>query len=156
VLHRATPAAPIAPPFASARWNQYRWALKLVLVGGVLASSVHAMRGYVAERQAMTPALTGTWDVASPGATWRRVAIGRSGVVIRLAGDESLRCQHTFDDAARTMQLTCRDHKAALHWTRDADTLHLDGTLDDQPFQATLQRRDDSKLPINGGFHWFM
>jgi len=91
-----------------------------------------------------------------PTTPWRRVAIGANGVLIRLAGDETLRCRATFDDPGRSMKLACRDHKATLQWTRDGDTLRLDGTLDDQPFQATLQRRDDSKLPINAGFRWFM
>src|SRR5262249_33806987 len=61
VFHRATEAAPIAPPFRSARWNQYRWAIKIVLVGGVLASSIYEMRGYLA-RETTPTALVGTWD----------------------------------------------------------------------------------------------
>jgi len=156
VLHRATTAAPLAPPFRSARWNQYRWAIKAALVGGVLASSVYDMRRFVAEREASAPALAGTWDVTSPIANWRRAAIGRRGVVIRLETGEALACQATFDDPGRSVKLTCPEHAAALHWMRDGDTLRLDGTLDDKPLAATLRRRDDSKLPINRGFQWFL
>jgi hypothetical protein len=153
VLHRATAAVPIAPPFRSPRWNQYRWAIKALVVGGVLASSVYEMRRFTVEREASAPALAGTWEGEPP---WRRVAIGRSGATITLDGVQALRCRATFDDPARSVTLACRDHKATLHWTRDGDTLHLDGTLDDKPFQETLHRRDDSKLPINARFQWFM
>src|SRR5262249_30849856 len=113
VFHRGTQAAPIAPPFRSARWNQYRWAIKIVLVGGVLASSIYEMRSAIADREAVTSVLVGTWDVAPPTGPWRRLVFGRFGLVIRLDTGEALGCQSTYDDAARSLKLTCRDHKAA-------------------------------------------
>lgn len=162
ILRRAVPAGPLAPPFRSRRLNQARWLVKLVFVGGALASSVVAMRSIRATRNASEASpLRGAWEVESlviggrelahtaEPARWRRVLIA-GGVAIRLEDDTLLRCRSTIDETTRSIELTCPRTRqdGALRWTRDADQLRLEGSFAGAPTTVSLRRRDDAQLPL--------
>jgi hypothetical protein len=170
VFHRATAAAPPAPPFRSARLNDARWIVKLLLIGGVLLSSVYEMRKFVAKvDRARTSELYGTWRVESfvkdgrelartgEASVWRRWTLSDFSAMARLEDESRMWCQPQADDAARTLKLDCKRGtiKAELRWTRDGDALRLEGTFDGAPLVVALKRIDDSKMPLlNGSFHW--
>ena len=154
--HRAIPAMPPRPPFASARWNRWRWAVKALVVGSVLASSVAAMTQPGARDDR---GLAGTWEVTSfvdgsrelartgEPARWRRLAIGDGRAVVRLESDALQFCR--LSDA-----LTCGDAPAAtLHWTLAGDELRLDGRRGDAPLTLTLRRAPESRL-LTTPFQW--
>lgn len=169
ILHRAAPPAPLAPPFRSPRLNQARWVVKLIAVGGVIASSAYEMHSFVHTRNADTAdPVYGIWDVesfaiagreadAADPARWRRLAVGSRSAGIRLVSDEYLRCQLNRDVAA-TLALSCRgDRKAELRWTRDGDLLRLEGTYDSAQVAVVLKRRDESQIPLlRARFYWTM
>jgi hypothetical protein len=166
ILRRAVPASQLGPPFRSRRLNQARWLVKLVLVGGVIASSVALMHDVGARTAALAASpIHGTWEVESfvvagrelaqtaDPARWRRVIISR-GAAIRLEDERLLQCQRTGDEAARTLELTCGTTsrrgsvRGSVRWTRDGDRLRLEGSFDGAPITATLKHRDDSQLPL--------
>ncbi len=169
VRHRTTPAVPPAPPFRSPRLNQVRWVLKLVVVGGVIVSSAVEMRRAVLDGAAAAAApVNGTWDVESfvksgqelagtaDPARWRRLVASRFVVGFRLENDQLLSCWPASDKPAGKLALSCRDdHKAELSWTRDGETLRLEGTFDGAPVVAVLKRRDESQYPLlRQRFRW--
>jgi hypothetical protein len=163
VVHRrAIPASSLGPPFRSRRLNQARWLVKLVFVGGVILSSVVAMHdagARIATLQASP--LHGTWEVESfvvggrdltqttEPARWRRVIFAR-GAAIRFEDDRLAFCRRTGDDAARTLELTCRSTKqsGSMRWTRNGDHLRLEGSFDGAEITASFKHRDDSQFPL--------
>jgi hypothetical protein len=169
VLRRAVPASPLGPPFRSRRLNQARWLVKLVVVGGVIASSVADMHDAGAKIATLEASpLNGSWEVESfvvagrdlaqttEPARWRRVIFARTAA-IRYEDDRLVMCQRAGDDAARTLELTCGRTKqgGSMRWTRDGDRLRLEGSFDGAEIAVTLKHRDDSQLPLlRGRFHW--
>src|SRR5262249_22376764 len=167
VHHRATPATPIGPPFRSRRLNQMRWAVKLLVVGGVIASSLYEMRQSVAWR-AQTAPIHGTWNVESlvkggrelvgtaDPARWRRVAASNNSFAIRLESDELLSCRPHYEEASATIKLVCKDgHTDELLWRHDGDRLRLEGSFAGAPITAVLVQRGESQFPLlRARFSW--
>jgi hypothetical protein len=169
IRNRATTPAPIPAP-RTRRHTAIRWAIKLVLVGGVIASSTIDMaHDYVEWQDAANTPVTGTWDVAAftagnpelpsgpTAASWRRVVISRIGTTIRFADDRVTRCESKL--VAATLELACNEaiKRAVLRWTRSHDELRLDGTADDTPVSVILTHRDDGELPLlHARFQWIM
>jgi hypothetical protein len=168
VLRRAVPASPLGLPFHSRRLNQARWGIKLVLVGGVILSSVVHMRGRgpaLAAEEASP--LHGIWEVqshivagrelahTSEPTRWRRLVKARTAA-IRLEDDTLVRCGPKVDDAAGTLELDCEGGKrGVLHWTRDGDHLVIDGSFAGEPIIVRLKRRDAGELPLlRARFRW--
>jgi hypothetical protein len=170
IRRRAVPAPPPDPPPRSRHLRQVRWLVKLVLVGGVLLSSAVAMDQAHAMRLADEASpLHGTWQVDSfvkdghefaqtvDPSRWRRLIVAAHGVAIRLEDDSLLRCDRTVNEAARTLEVSCpKEHiDGMLQWTRDGDRLRLDGTFDHAAVTASLERRDETQLPLlRSRFHW--
>jgi hypothetical protein len=157
VLHRSSEAPPIALPFRSPRLNRYRWVVKTLVIGLVMASSIHAMSDAVDERAGgpTRSVLAGTWIVETPGTPWRRLAIGRRTTALRLADDRLVQCRTQVDEAAHALSIKCRDHAAELQWTLTGDVLAVHGTVDQAPLEATLRRQDDAELPLlRTPFYW--
>lgn len=172
VFRRAVPARPVAPPFRSPRLNQARWLVKLVLVGGVIWSSVATTRENVSQSEAAERApLFGRWEVTShvvggrelaqttEPARWRAAAIDFGRLALRLEDGSRVVCVAESDDAAHTLKLSCADtkHEAALHWARDGEQLRLDGTFDGIPVTAVLRQLGARDVPLlQAPFHWTM
>jgi hypothetical protein len=170
VRRRAVLAPPPDPPLRSRHLRRLRWPVKLVLVGGVILSSAVAMdqsRASVLAEEASP--LHGTWQVDSfikngrelaqtaDPSRWRRFLVTARGAAIRLEDDRLLRCDRTVNEAARTLEVSCKkEHiEGMLHWTRDGDQLRLDGTFDHAPVTASLKRRDEAELPLlQSRFSW--
>jgi hypothetical protein len=170
VLRRSVPAQPVRPPFRSRRWNQARWVVKAVLVGGVLVSSAVAMRDPRADPASdLASPVRGTWDVASfvvagrelagtaEPSRWRRVSFSRGAALVRLEDETAMTCRATPDEAAHRLELTCPEghHDGTLQWTRDGKQLRLEGSFAEKPVAARLVLRDDATLPlVRTPFRW--
>jgi hypothetical protein len=159
VFHRATPAAPPRPPFRSRALNLARWPVKVLVVGSVVASSVHAM---VTTPIGKTHPLAGAWEPTSfiraelePDheiVRWRRFAIGRFDATVRLDGGALVICR--IQGEPPKLVLACTDHHGGeLAWTRADNALRLDGTFDGAAVSITLERRDSSRL-LDTPFTW--
>jgi hypothetical protein len=158
VFHRAVPAEPPRPPFRSPALNVARWVVKLVVVGGVIASSIHAMVTFSSAEQP----LAGTWEVTSfvrvdlvqghEAARWKRLVVGRFGASVRLDSGASVGCG--IEGAPPRLTLACADdHGGELVWTRAGDALRLDGTFDRAAVSITLERHDGARL-VDAPFRW--
>jgi len=160
---------PSLPPPSAARWSRRariaRGAVKLVLVGGVIASSVIEFRHFLGTQATPVSPVHGTWQVQSWGAggapaadpaRWRRVVVDAWSVAIRFEDEQLVRCSATHADAHR-LELDCRRvHKdGALRWRLDGDLLVLEGTFDHVPITASLKRLDDHALRLlSTTFQW--
>jgi len=157
-------------PVLSRRAYLVGWGLKIVLIGGVIASSVYDMRRLVIERadRPVSP-VEGTWRVQSfvtagrdlaqtaEPARWRRLVVDAGRAAIRFEDERLERCTSQIDDAAHTLTLDCaRIHQAGtLHWARHGDTVQLDGTFDHAPVTVVLQRLDEAQLRLlSTRFEW--
>jgi hypothetical protein len=159
VLHRAAPADPPRPLFRSPALNAARWVVKLVVVGGVIASSIHAMVTFPLGAE---QPLAGTWEVTSfvrvdlvqghAAPRWQRLAVGRFGASLRLDSGASVGCG--IAGAAPKLVLDCAEgHGGELVWTRAGDALRLDGTFDNAAVSVTLERHDGARL-VDTPFLW--
>jgi len=147
-------------------------AFQVLFAAGLSIHMLYTARKDLAEYYADRSPLQGIWKVEAlqvdgregppPGAEtlqWSRVIFGDSNVVaIRLASG-SRRYGVRLDPARGTLALTRRSEpawKALLAYQRPApDRLTLDGTFDGHAVRASLQRIDESQLPLLGrGFHW--
>src|SRR5262249_18516306 len=103
------------------RWRQ---AIKVVVVGSVMLSSVVAMAPALPPIPAS--AIEGTWSVsaAGPSIPWRRITVDGFGVTISTSGDSLLRCRRTRAVAATALSLQCAEgHGGELRTARERDTL---------------------------------
>ena len=143
VRNQPVPAAPPASAFQDRIPSPLRWTLKLALVGGVLASSVAAMRPADAAQGAASAGIDGGWVVTSfarngtildstaDPARWRRFIVAGGAVSIRLESDSLVRCGRSPSSVAGTIAFACAGgRKGELRWTRTFDLLQLDGTFD--------------------------
>jgi hypothetical protein len=158
---------PLIPVLASRRLYLAGWAVKLVLLGGVLVSSTVDSLRYV--RDLERSPLHGAWDVHSfvkggrelvttaDPARWRRLIVSRRGIAIRLEDDTLAHCQ-LKTTAADTLRVACPGAtQGTLRWTRTADQLQLEGTFDGAPVTVSLVRRDELEYPLRKQpFHWTM
>jgi hypothetical protein len=118
-----------------ARWRQ---AIKIVLVGSVMLSSVVAMAPTL--RPTPASALEGTWSVtaASPSIPWRRMTVDVFGVTISTSGDALLRCRRAPAADTTALLLQCGEgHGGELRATREGNTLHLEGAFEGAPVSVT-------------------
>lgn len=141
------PVPPAAPPIVYARVPaRTRWAIKIVLVGSVMVSSVVAMRPAIAGRGAALSALDGAWvitsfekdgqslDSSGDPARWRRLVVDGGFALIRFETDSEFGCRRTVTSDTLAMTLACgKVRSGELKWTRTGDVLHLDGKFGGSP-----------------------
>lgn len=163
VTNRAVPPARQPTVFEGRLPAALRWTLKIVLVGGVVASSVSEFRSL--RGQATDPGpLSGAWGLTSfslegPHATsvkpWRRLIVDEGSVVIRLADDSVMRCRQTGAASASALQFVCgRNQAGQLRWTPAGTEWRLEGAFDGATVTASARRLDDRDYPLmRGGFH---
>ena len=133
-----------------------RQAIKLVLVGSVMLSSVVAMAPTL--RPIPASAVEGTWSISatSPSIPWRRMTVDVFGVTIYTRGDSLLRCRRTRAADTAALLLQCAEgHGGELRSTREGDTLHLEGTFDGAPMSVTAIYVDRASYRLLGTpFRW--
>jgi hypothetical protein len=138
-----------------------RWAIKLLLIGSVTASSVAAFQS-ASTRTAPSTGLSGAWGITSfaatdaTGPTWRRIIVDDGSLAVRLDNDAMMRCRRTTTTAdASTIAFTCaKGRRGELHWTLTGTQLHLDGTFAGVKMQVSARRLDETDYPLmRGGFH---
>jgi hypothetical protein len=144
----------IVQDLVPARWRQ---AIKVVVVGSVMLSSVVAMAPTL--RSSPASAVEGTWSVtaASPSIPWRRMTIDAFGVTIATSGDAVLRCRRTrAADTALSLQCT-EGHVGELRAARERDTLHIEGTFDGVPVSVTATYVDRTSYRLlRTPFRWIV
>ena len=143
-----------------------RWAIKTLVVGSVVVSSVAAMRPAIASRVSTAP-LNGAWEVTSftregtgqdtlgDSSRWRRVFIDQNFVAIRLESDSLMGCGRQ-SAGTYNIVLTCgRAHNGMMRVLRDGNILWLTGTFDGQPLRVSSRamKPGDQRL-VKGGFRW--
>jgi hypothetical protein len=119
-----------------------RRTLKALLVGSVFVSSIIAMAPGARPEQAATAA-DGIWAVTSfsrgdqvldstaSGARWRRMIVDGRNFAFRMASDSLINCRGKEPIDLARLVLTCRGKREGeLSWTRNGDTLRLEGTFD--------------------------
>src|SRR5262245_29030911 len=133
-----------------------RQAIKVVVVGSVVLSSVVAMAPTL--RPIPASAVEGTWSVtsASPSSTWRRMTVDVFGVTIATSGDALLRCRRTKTADTTALSLQCAEgHGGELRSTREGNTLHLEGTFDGAPVNVTATYVDRASYRLlRTPFRW--
>src|SRR5262245_22684440 len=136
-----------------ARWRQ---AIKIVMVGSVMLSSVVAMAPTL--RPTPAPAVEGTWSVSagSPSMPWRRMTVDVIGVTISTSGDALLRCRRARPADTTALLLQCAEgHGGELRSTREGNTLHLEGTFDGAPVNVTATYVDRASYRLlRTPFRW--
>ena len=135
------------------RWRQ---AIKVVVVGSVMLSSVVAMAPTL--RSSPASAVEGTWSVnaASPPMPWRRMTVDVFGVTIYTSGDSLLRCRRTRAADTSSLSLQCTEgHGGELRSTREGNTLHIEGTFDGAPVNVTATYVDRASYRLlRTPFRW--
>jgi hypothetical protein len=92
--------------------DSLRWAIKILLVGSVTASSVAAFQAQAPMRAASSAGLAGAWGVTAftrdaaatdptAGPAWRRLIVDDDSLVIRLDDEAFLRSSAATAAAAR-------------------------------------------------------
>jgi hypothetical protein len=146
--------------------NALRWAVKLLLIGSVTASSVIA---FDATPETSPAGIAGAWGItaftrdasatdATAGPTWRRVIVDNRSIAVRLENDALMRCGLSAPleaSAASTIAFTCgRGRTGELHWTVAGNRMQLDGTFAGAKMTASARRLDQNDYPLmRGGFH---
>lgn len=136
------------------RWRQ---ALKIVVVGSVMLSSVVAMAPTLWPAPASP--VEGTWSVnAAPPSPWRRLTIDGFGVAIQAGGDVLFRCRRTRPADMATLSLECAEgHGGELRATREGATLRLEGTFDGAPVAVTATHVDRASYRLlRTPFRWII
>jgi hypothetical protein len=140
-----------------------RWAIKLVLVGSVTASSVAEFQSISLVRAAPTSGISGAWGITSfaraagaPGSAttsqWRRVLIDDGSITVRLDDETMMRCRRTPGADGSMIAFGCsRNRKGELRWTLTGTQLQLDGTLDGAKVTMTARRLDEKDYPLMRG-----
>ena len=135
------------------RWRQ---ALKILVVGSVMLSSVVAMAPTL--WPAPLSPVEGTWIVnaASPPSSWRRLTVDAFGVAIQTSGEAPFRCRRTQPADTATLSLQCAEgHGGELRATREGNTLRLEGTFDGAPVAVTATYVDRASYRLlRTPFQW--
>jgi len=133
-----------------------RQAIKVVVVGSVMLSSVVAMAPTT--RRTPASAVEGTWSViaATPSLPWRKMTVDVFGVTISTSGDAVLRCRRTGAADTTVLSLQCAEgHGGELRSTREGETLRLEGTFDGAPVSVTATYVDRSSYRLlRTPFRW--
>ena len=135
------------------RWRQ---AIKVVVVGSVMLSSVVAMAPTLWPGPGS--AVEGAWSVnaPSPSNSWRRLTIDAFGVTIAAGGDSLLRCRRTPAADPMVLSLQCAEgHAGELRTARERDTLRIEGTFDREPVSVSATYVDHSSYRLlRTPFRW--
>jgi hypothetical protein len=180
VLGRPTQPAAEQPLFPTKMLQRGVPILMAVLVLGFAALSLHSsyVRGQIYGYLAPKPPLHGIWYVSEMAADgvvqpplvsdrrfWQRAVVnpgipGIAPATLVVTGLNQSRQVYLLevDAKQRTVALSRIDDpawKAALTYREPApQTLVLEGLLDGRQVRITCHRMDESRLPINQGFHW--
>jgi hypothetical protein len=136
--------------------TRWRHAIKVVVVGSVMLSSVVAMAPTL--RPGPASAVEGIWSVSAAGAAndWRRLTVDAFGVTIATGGESLLRCRREPAADAMALSLQCAEgHAGELRTARDRDTLHIEGTFDGAPVSVTATHVDRASYRLlRTPFRW--
>jgi hypothetical protein len=173
VKNESAPPAKLAPLFADRIHAPLRLTIKTLLVGSVLLSSTVSMAPLTRPGPASSE-LDGMWRVTSfaydgdgSGATrdlgrWRQLTFFGNRAAIRLVSDTTLSCQPaqaaTSAGTPHAFDFQCKqDHRAELRWTRNGDTLEIDGSFDGAHLKGSAHRvvPTDYRL-MKAGFRWMI
>jgi hypothetical protein len=165
VTNQAVKPAPQPTLFDGRMPGSLRWAIKLLLLGSVTASSVAAFQSTSARVVAST-GVAGAWGVTSytrdPDATdaaagprWRRIIVDDGSLTVRLDNDAMMRCRRTATADASTIAFACgRNRSGDMRWTLAGTDLQLDGTFAGVKTTISARRLDERDYPLmRGGFH---
>jgi hypothetical protein len=143
-----------------------RWAIKLLLIGSVTASSVAAFQSESPTPRAPLTGISGAWGVtsftrdadatdATAGPTWRRIIVADGSIAVRLNNDAMMRCRRTTTADASTIAFACaKGLSGEMRWTLAGTQLHLDGTFAGVKTSVSARRLDEKDYPLmRGGFH---
>jgi hypothetical protein len=135
----------------------WRRVLKGAAVGSVALSSVVAMTGTLKGPAPSSP-VEGVWSVTSSvtPVPWRRINIGRLGMLVRTASDSAFGCRFGNAAQAHALALQCPGGRTGdLRWSRVQDTLRLQGSFDNVPVNLTATIVDRSSYPLmKARFRW--
>jgi hypothetical protein len=156
------------PPSRSGHWQDrmstpLRWTIKVLVVGGVLLSSVVAYRGSLDQKD--ESGFLGLWIVTSfthethaPGSPrWSQMIVRGSSVDVRLSPNESMSCKATSSSATAATIVCSGNHLAELRWTTIGSNAQIEGTLDGAHVTASARHvaRSEYRL-IQSKFRWIM
>ena len=143
-----------------------RWAIKLLLIGSVTASSVAAFEPVPPTRGASPTGVSGAWGItsftrdaaatdATAGPAWRRLIVDDSSIAVRLENDAMMRCRRTATAEASTIAFACaRGRTGEMRWTLTGTLLQLDGTFAGVKMSLSARRLDARDYPLmRGGIH---
>jgi hypothetical protein len=143
-----------------------RWAIKLLLIGSVTASSVAAFQSESPTRVAVSTGVSGAWGITSftrdadatdeaAGPKWRRLIVDDGSIAVRLDNDAMMRCRRTTTADASTIAFACaRGRSGEMRWTLAGSQLQLDGTFAGVKLRVSARRLDEKDYPLmRGGFH---
>jgi hypothetical protein len=143
-----------------------RWAIKLLLIGSVTASSVAAFPFEAPTRVASATGISGAWGVtsftrdadatdATAGPSWRRLLVDDGSLAVRLDDDAMMRCRRTTTADASTLAFACaKGRSGEMRWTVAGTQLHLDGMFAGVKMSLSARRLDEKDYPLmRGGFH---
>lgn len=173
VLNR--PAAPttVSGPVFEKRWMRIgALSIKILFVG--FFPMQNALQSYWFYKSAVLnptdrPPLYGLYQVESfkrsgkevpplitDASRWKTL-VAQNGAIIQVRMmDDSLRgfASH-YDASAGTVTLTATSKMILAYSRPDADHVVLTGTLENEPLEVRMRRRDPSEfLLVNRGFHW--
>lgn len=159
-------AAPQPTLFEGRLPRALRWAIKLLLIGSVTASSVAAFQSASPTQRAALTGVAGAWGVtsftrdadamdATAGPTWRRIIVDEGSLAVRLDNDAMMRCRRTTTADPSTIVFACAQGRSGeMHWTLAGTQLHLDGTFAGVKTSVTARRLNEKDYPLmRGGFH---
>ena len=163
----ALPAAE-SPLLAGRIREPVRWALKVLLVGSVVISSLIDMVPMARSQRVAPSATDGGWvvtafsrdgqalDSTSNPARWRRFTVSPTYVMIRFESDSLLVCGLTTPSDPRTIAFQCRDGRhGRFQSTRTGNLLQLRGEFDGRPVTASGRHLEGSDYRLLGRrFHW--
>ena len=146
--------------------SSLRWAIKILLIGSVTASSVADFQSAPPTRDASLTGVSGPWGVTAftatdaTGPTWRRFIVDDGSIAVRLDNDAMMRCRRTTTADASTIAFTCANGRIGqMRWTLAGTQLQLDGTfaggkMARVPAAARLDEIFVLDHPLmRGGFH---
>jgi hypothetical protein len=136
-----------------------RWAIKLLLIGSVTASSVAAFQSESPTRVASVTGVSGAWGItsftrdaaatdATAGPAWRRLIVDDGSIAVRLDSDAMMRCRRTTSTDASTIAFACtQGRNGEMRWTLAGTELHLDGTFAGVKMRVSARRLDEKDYP---------
>jgi hypothetical protein len=158
------PASP--PTLFEGMPGSLRWAIKVLLIGSVTASSVAAFQSASPTRVASVTGISGAWGItsftrdadatdATAGPKWRRIIVDDGSIAVRLDNEAMMRCRRTTTADGSTMAFVCaKGRSGELRWTLAGAQLQLDGTFAGAKMSMSARRLDEKDYPLmRGGFH---